>query len=238
MAQDLLDTTLSSKPILGVLFQEPVNKIFTVLGHHNLVALLIWEVYGLLLDQLVHFGVILRARVEGWEPNNHLIGEDTEGPPIDWEGVTTLHEDLWSQVVWSTAEGVGLSVSFEHLGKSEISQTDVSILVHQDIFWLKISVDDLFAVEMTQSHSNLDCIELCPILWESGHLTQVGEELSSSHESHDKEDLLVGLEHVAHTNEEWMVGLQEDIFLQFGRLDLVILNNDILAERLHGEDLI
>ena len=36
-------------------------------------TLLVWEIDGLLLDQLVHFGIILGTSVEGRESDNHLV---------------------------------------------------------------------------------------------------------------------------------------------------------------------
>ena len=67
-------------------------------------SLLVGEVDRLLLDQLVHLRIILRACVEGWEAHDHLVSENAERPPINREGVTTFDEDLRSQIVWCTAE--------------------------------------------------------------------------------------------------------------------------------------
>ena len=88
-------------------------------------------------------------------------------------------------------------------------------------------------MQVAEGHGNLNCIEAGPVLRESSHLAQVHEELATSDESHDKENLLVCLEHVAHSNEEGMISLQKDVFLQPSRLDLIILNDDVLSERFH-----
>ena len=39
------------------------------------------------------------------------------------------------------------------------------------------------------------------------------DKLTASDESHDKENLLIRLEHVAHSNKEWVIGLQKDVLL-------------------------
>lgn len=171
-------------------------------------AFLVREVNRLLFNQLVHLRIILSSRVEGREPNNHFIGQDTQSPPVHWEGVAALNQDLWGQVVWSTAEGVGLCISFEHFGETEVSEADVSILVHQDVLRFKISINDVFGVQVTQSHGDLQGIELGAALWESSHSSQVREELSSTDEPHDEEDLLVCLEDIAHAHKEGVVCLK------------------------------
>lgn len=51
-------------------------------------ALRVREVDGLGLDQLVHLLVIVVASVEGREANNHLVGKNSDGPPINRERVT------------------------------------------------------------------------------------------------------------------------------------------------------
>jgi len=63
-------------------------------------------------------------------------------------------------------------------------------------------------VHVTERHGDLDCVEACALFWESGDLSQVHEEFSSAHESHDEEDLLFGLEDVAHAYQEGVVCLQ------------------------------
>ena len=105
-------------------------------------AFLIWEVYGLLLDKLIHFGVILCTSVEGRESHNHLVCQDTQGPPIYRERVTLLGQDFWCQIVRSSTERCCFGISFENFSESEISETNVSILVHEDILRFQISVDD------------------------------------------------------------------------------------------------
>lgn len=63
------------------------------------------------------------------------------------------------------------------------------------------------------------------------------KQLSSSYESHDKEDLGFSLENIAHSNQERMLSFKENLFLELSGLNLVVLNDDILAKGLHGKDL-
>lgn len=191
-------------------------------------SLLVGEVDRLLLDQLVHLRIILRACVEGWEAHDHLVSENAERPPINREGVTTFDEDLRSQIVWCTAEGVRHLVAFEDLGEAEVRQTDVAILVHQDVLRLQVTVDDVLRVQMAESHGDLDGVEAGPILWEPSHLPQVHKKLTTTDESHNEEDFLLSLEDVAHTDKEGVVCLQQDVLLEPGRLHLIVLDNHVL----------
>ena len=45
-------------------------------------------------DVVVHFGHV--AAVEGREAVHHLVGDDTEAPPVDCAAVVLFLEDLWS----------------------------------------------------------------------------------------------------------------------------------------------
>ena len=114
----------------------PRDKVFAVFGHHDVVALRVREVDGLLLDQLVHFGIILRARVERREPYNHLVGQNSQRPPVDRERMPTLYQNLWSQVVGRAAERERLSISFQHLSQSEIGKANITVFIHQYILGL------------------------------------------------------------------------------------------------------
>ena len=62
-------------------------------------------------------------------------------------------------------------------------------------------------MHVTEGHGDLDCVEACTLFWESCDLSEVHEKLTTTDESHDEEDFLFGLEYVAHTYQEGVVGL-------------------------------
>ena len=119
------------------------DKVFAVLRHGNIVTLWVGEVHSLLLNELVHFRIILGSGVERRETDDHLVGQDTKSPPIDWEGVTTLNEDFRGEIVRSSTEGESLGVTLKYLGKAEICKADVTIFVHQDILGLQVTIYDI-----------------------------------------------------------------------------------------------
>jgi len=50
-------------------------------------SLWVRKVDRLLPNELIHLKVIIAASVKGREANYHLIGEDAESPPINWEAM-------------------------------------------------------------------------------------------------------------------------------------------------------
>jgi hypothetical protein len=209
------------------------DEVFAFVTHGDLVSLWVWEVDGLLPDELVHLQVVIAASVEGREADDHFVGQDAESPPVDGEAVTLLIEDLGSQVLGSAAEGVGLGVVLEDLGEAEVSETDVAVFVHEDVLWLQVSVDDVLLVQMPDGQSHLGRVELGSVLVKPRAISQMHKQLTSPHEPHHKEYLLVRLEHVVHSHQEGMVGLQQYLLLQLGALHLVVVYDHILTQRLH-----
>jgi hypothetical protein len=61
------------------------NKVLTLSRHCYLMTLRIWEINWLSFNQLVHFFVVVIASIEGRETDNHLVGENSDRPPINWE---------------------------------------------------------------------------------------------------------------------------------------------------------
>ena len=88
-------------------------------------------------------------------------------------------------------------------------------------------------MHMSKCHGNLNCIKTGSIFREASYLTQMHKQFASSHKAHYKEDLLFSLKHIAHPYQEWMIGLQQNVFLQACRLDLVKFYYNVFSQRLH-----
>lgn len=87
---------------------------------------------------------------------------------------------------------------------------------------------------MANREGYLGSIELCSFFRESSAVPQMHEEFSTSHKSHDEEDLLLSLENVMHANKERVVCLHQDIFLKLSALNLIIIDDDIFPQRFHS----
>ena len=66
----------------------------------------------------------------------------------------------------------------------------------------------------------------------------MAEELSTLHKLHEEEDAVLVLEYVLHVNQEWMIDLAKDVLLQLDVLHLLVFQDDILANDLHGVHLL
>ena len=69
---------------------------------------------------------------------------------------------------------------------------------------------------MTDSHRDLDSVEFRSVFTEALSVSQVHEKFASTNEPHHEEYLLVGHEDVAHSHEEWVISLQQNILLKLG----------------------
>lgn len=78
-------------------------------------------------------------------------------------------------------------------------------------------------MEVSNSEADLYCIEFSVIFRETRQLTKMREKLSSTYESHDKEDFGLSLEDVMHSNEVRVISHEENIFLEFSRFNLIVL---------------
>ena len=93
-------------------------------------------------------------------------------------------------------------------------------------------------MQVAEGECHGERVELRSLLLELPVLAQVHEELATSDELHDKVELGVGLEHVLHADEEGVVRLLQDLLLEHRRLDLVVVEDHVLAQGLHGVDII
>lgn len=95
---------------------------------------------GLVQDLLVHLICVLV--VEGREAVDHLVEENTEGPPVNGFVVAVSGENLGREVLGCAAEGVGLFVLFHvELTQAEIAQGNVTVVVEENVLRLQVTVD-------------------------------------------------------------------------------------------------
>ena len=90
---------------------------------------------------------------------------------------------------------------------------------------------------MSQSNSHLCNHKSCLLLGESSDFDEVPKKLASLDEFHEEEDAILILENVIHTHNEGMTNVIENVLLELKRIHLLVLNNDILSNTLHGINL-
>ena len=91
-----------------------------------------------LQDLLVHdIGVLIVVRRE---TGKHLVEEDTQCPPVDDFVVAFSVQNLGSEVLGCTAEGVGLVGVFHvELAETEVAEGDVTSVVQEDILGFQVT---------------------------------------------------------------------------------------------------
>jgi len=209
------------------------DEVFAGIGHVDLVAFGVRERYFTFLDHVVHFISVLTRGVERRAANKHLVSKDADGPPINREPMTHIRQNLRCDVVRRAAESLRLLSSLEHFSETEIGEAEVAVLVHEDVFGFEVAIDDLLFVEVADSHDHLHRIKLHSLLVEAMVFAEVAEQLTATHESHHEEYLGVGLEYVFHADEEGMISHEQNIFLKLGSLDLIVIQDSVLSQRLH-----
>lgn len=66
------------------------------------------------------------------------------------------NDHLRREILGRAAEGIGLFPALLHdLGKAEVGEHDVAIIVEQDILRLQVSVDDVAGVEIADCEGDL-----------------------------------------------------------------------------------
>ena len=92
-------------------------------------------------------------------------------------------QNLRCQILGSSTEGVSLVLcGIQKLGETEISQADVTITVHQDVFWLQISVHNVVFVQVSHRKHDLRTDELDSVLLESLVLVDVVVDVATGQE--------------------------------------------------------
>lgn len=113
------------------------------------------------------------------QPVHHLIGKDTQWPPISWLVISLSIEDLGGNVLRGPTEGLSkLSIS-DDLGHAEVGQAYVSVLVHQYVLQFEVSVDEVFVVEVAQCKGHLHHVELGLLFRELLGICQMLEQLAT-----------------------------------------------------------
>lgn len=201
-------------------------------------ALWVWEINRLFLNQFVHFWVVVVSSIKRRESYDHFVGQNSDSPPVYRECVTLFMQYFRCKVVWCAAKRKSLCTIVKNLSQAEICKADIPIFIHQDVFWFQVTINNLLLVQVSDSHAYLNRVESSTIFCESLGITQVHEKFSTTNKTHYKKNLFWSLEDVTHANQKRMISLQKNIFLKFCWFNLVVFKNNILSQRLHRIDLL
>ena len=146
--------------------------------------------------------------VERCHADQHLVDQDTKGPPIDTEVMPLLSDHFGSQVLWSTAKSAGQVVLRECFGEAIVNDLQVTLLVKEDVLKFEVSVHDSLLVKVANSHANLERVELDDVLRKALVGLEDLVKFTTSDERHHEVESCLALEQILHANQEWMIAAE------------------------------
>jgi len=78
--------------------------------------------------------------IERGYSSEHLVDQDSEGPPVNRVIMPSSKQHFWRNVLRSPTESVRL---LGLLRETEVRQHDVALMVKQDVLRLQVSKDDV-----------------------------------------------------------------------------------------------
>ena len=90
--------------------------------------------------------------------DEHFIDENANSIPIDGLAVSMRHDNFGGKIIRCSAEGPSLFRN--NLGKSKISQSDMSILGKKNIFRLQVSVNNVPFMKIFDGQNDFGSIKL------------------------------------------------------------------------------
>jgi hypothetical protein len=79
----------------------------------------------------------------------HFKNENTKGPPIYRLTVTFIKKNFWGNVLGSSAKGIS-SIKYD-FSESKISKFEIPIIIDEEIFRLKVSIDNIHAMHIIKN---------------------------------------------------------------------------------------
>lgn len=158
----------SSRLVAVKQFQDNVFEFFT---HVDLMLLGVGEDDSARPDQYAQ--LVMTLVEEGWSTSRHLVQENAKGPPVDAKGVAPHIEDLGCKVLCRATKRIGLVFWLEELGEAEVGQTDIAIVVHQDVLRFQVTMNDASLMKVAESQDNLSANKLDGRLAEAAHFVNV-----------------------------------------------------------------
>lgn len=172
------------------------------------------------------------AVVEGGHTDEHLVDQDAQRPPVDREIVALVHYHLRGQVLRRAAESLRRLAIRESFGEAVVDDLEVAVLIDEHVFKLEVTVHDSLAVQVADSHRNLHGVKRDNGLGQSLSCLEHLVELSAADEGHHEVEPSLRLEQIVHAAEERVVTAKQDILLKLRVLDLVVLDENVLADNL------
>jgi len=96
-------------------------------------------------------------------------------------------------------------------------------------------MNDSLHMQVSNCYDHLSRVKLNAVFLESLLALEHLVEFTTTNEWHYEVETKVVLEEVFHADEEGVIALKHDVLLQYGIVNLVILNQYVLPNRFYGE---
>jgi len=136
VAHNFLSIVLSAaKPMNRVLLKKLCAKVSRIVLKEFVIQ------FGVsILDVLVKRLSVLGE--EGWQADEHLVDDRSEGPPVGGFSVTSTLQNFWRKVFSRSTKTFSVLMTLDTLlRKTKVSQLDVAITSHQDVLWLQVAIE-------------------------------------------------------------------------------------------------
>uniref|UniRef100_A0A6B2L9X4 Uncharacterized protein n=1 Tax=Arcella intermedia TaxID=1963864 RepID=A0A6B2L9X4_9EUKA len=214
---------LSSKPILGFLNQQMLNKILRQV--RNIIPTLIIKVILSIHDLFEQLSVVIS--VEGRVPGQEDVGNDTNPPHVHRFVVALAHQDLGCNIPGCAARSLEL-FSFlpsKDLRKTEISDFDDLVRTlagAKEVLGLEITVSYSLFVEVLDGVQDLLNNVHCALLGVIALVHYTVEQLASVDEFHNDVDVFIVFEDFNELKDVDVVYFFHDFDFSLEKFDVVL----------------
>lgn len=164
--EQIIESIMRAKALLRQLLQALNDKILAWIWNLGL----FWE-----YDVLIHNIRSMFHHIRICERNNaknHRVRQNSHSPPIHGVGMTLLQQPLRRLIVQIPKEAfIYLGFVIELLRCSKCTQTEISILMHQNILWPNIPMHNSIFMKKADRLAYIRDIEFDRLFWE--HLALV-----------------------------------------------------------------
>lgn len=111
---------------------------------------------------------------EGWSAREEFVHEDAEGPDVGAMVVALVGDNLGCDILGSSAERPGASLTAELFRETEIYDFDVARGIEKDVFGFEVPVDDFLGVEIIEGLNDTCGVEFGCVVLKSGVISKDG----------------------------------------------------------------
>lgn len=108
-----------------------------------------------------HLEDFIGVSVHEWRPaHDQFVNEDAQCVPVRGASMAHVKDDLGCDVLRRATESISAVPRLQTLDEAEVCQLDEPSVLHQDILWLQIPVDQVLPVHVLKAEDDLGGVEL------------------------------------------------------------------------------